>query len=214
MRDLNRLRTKYELRLDNRQIAYLLAGAVVVLAVVFSLGVVIGKRLGGMSGASPLDELAPLAAVTPGAADSLSLSSSFGGPIPAQTPPQVFDLTPTAPTSDATPGPSPADLAPALDHPGGAPVPPAPADTAPPSGSFWTVQVGSYPTLGEAQALQQRMAAAGNQAFIENNEVPGRGLRYRVLVGNFESRGAANAVAGALRERENVDTWVRRYPAE
>jgi len=217
MRDLNRLRSKYELRLDNRQIAYLLIGELVILALVFGLGVVIGKRLGRLVGETPLEELTPLAAQTPGGADALSLANSFGGPIPAQTPTQVVDLTPTpegmtTPMEPATPQPSAADLAPAVEP---TPAPPAASgDAAPPAGSYWTVQVGSYPTQGEAQELRQRLATSGNQAYIEVTEVPGAGTRYRVLVGHFANRPAADALAGALRERESVDTWVRRYPAE
>jgi cell division septation protein DedD len=222
MRDLNRLRSKYELRLDNRQIAYLLIGELVILAMIFSLGVVIGKRLGRLSGNAPLEELTPLAAQPATTPDALSLSNSLGGPIPAQTPTQVVDLTPTqvaaplspTPTEPATP-PSSADLAPAVE--GAPPQPPAPAisgDAAPPAGSYWTVQVGSFPDQTKAQELRQKLAAGGNQVYLETTDVPGVGTRYRVLVGHFENRGAADAVAGALRQRENIDTWVRRYPAE
>lgn len=45
MRDVHRMKEKYELSLDNRQIVTLTVGGLVVVAAVFVLGVVVGKKL-------------------------------------------------------------------------------------------------------------------------------------------------------------------------
>jgi cell division septation protein DedD len=47
MRDSHRLKEKYDVSLDNRQIGSLLIGGIVVLGAVFVLGVVVGKKLAG-----------------------------------------------------------------------------------------------------------------------------------------------------------------------
>ena len=47
MRDTHRMREKYDLSLDSRQVVSLLIGAIVVLGAVFVLGVLVGKKLAG-----------------------------------------------------------------------------------------------------------------------------------------------------------------------
>ncbi|MBX5481078.1 MAG: SPOR domain-containing protein [Myxococcaceae bacterium] len=47
MRDAHRMKEKFDLSLDNRQIVSLLIGGLVVLGAVFVLGVVVGKKLAG-----------------------------------------------------------------------------------------------------------------------------------------------------------------------
>ncbi|HSP20528.1 MAG TPA: SPOR domain-containing protein, partial [Myxococcaceae bacterium] len=47
MRDAHRMREKYDLSLDSRQVVSLLIGGIVVLGAVFVLGVLVGKKLAG-----------------------------------------------------------------------------------------------------------------------------------------------------------------------
>ena len=47
MRDTHRMREKYDLSLDSRQVVSLLIGGIVVLGAVFVLGVLVGKKLAG-----------------------------------------------------------------------------------------------------------------------------------------------------------------------
>jgi len=232
MRDLRKLRTKYEIRLDNRQIAFLIIGAMAALAIMFTLGVWIGKGLGQMQAQSMTPT--PMAAdPTPSEPDPLSLASTFteeptpmdmfGEPTPEEigepTPgldesptPEIIEPTPT--DGEFTPTPSPADLAPAVEQTptedqiafGALPGPP-------PGGDFWTVQIGSYPTMEEAQQMYQRLTAKGNRTFIEKADLGERGMWFRVSVGQYATEAGAKAMASALRERENLDdTWVRYVP--
>lgn len=57
MRDSHRMKEKYDLSLDNRQIVSLLIGALVVLGSVFVLGVVVGKQLTGPDGGPAAPDL-------------------------------------------------------------------------------------------------------------------------------------------------------------
>ena len=57
MRDQNRAKTKVEFALGGSQMIALFAGSVVVLALIFSLGVMVGKRLGTVSGGGAAPDL-------------------------------------------------------------------------------------------------------------------------------------------------------------
>jgi DedD protein len=59
MRDSHRMKEKYDLSLDNRQIVSFLIGALVVLGSVFVLGVVVGKQLTGPEGGPAAPDLLP-----------------------------------------------------------------------------------------------------------------------------------------------------------
>ena len=213
MRDLSKIRTKYEVRLDNRQIAFLLAGSLVALVVVFSLGVLVGKGLGQLPAETQPTPVAAEPTPAPGV-EPLSLASAFGEPTADEIPegvqldptPEVIE--PAEATPDHTPLPSEADTAPALEET------PAAVDfgalPGPPSGNdYWTVQIGSYPTQAEAQELYQRMVGKGNRCFVEQTDLGERGTWYRVSVGQYATDAGAKAMAAAMREREHLDTWVR-----
>jgi hypothetical protein len=53
MRDTHRMREKYDLSLDSRQVVSLLIGGIVVLGAVFVLGVLVGKKLAGTPASGP-----------------------------------------------------------------------------------------------------------------------------------------------------------------
>jgi cell division protein FtsN len=214
MRDLRKLRTKYEIKLDNRHIAYLLAGELLIVVIVFSLGVVVGKGMG------QLDQLEKSTTV---AAANVTPSPEAGTPPPVtldsllqpeiSPPPVELSPTPAEPLMQ-TPLPTAADLAPALPAvPGQAAKVDIGSLPAPPKGGdYWTVQVGSYPTKEEAMAIYQRLMQTGSQPMVEEADLGDRGMWYRVSVGQFATEAGARAMALALRERENTDTWVRYVP--
>jgi len=72
----------------------------------------------------------------------------------------------------------------------------------PRSGPF-TVQVGAYRTREPAEALRARLAAAGRAAYVVEAEAPG-GVRYRVRVGVFPTREAAQTAAVGIAGREGT----------
>lgn len=230
MRDLRKLRSKYQLQLDNRQVVLILVAELVVLALVFSLGVAVGKRMWQL-GVDAKERKAPLeiAADAGDTPDPLSLSAVFSEELEQQaTPGEIFDLpepsmegdvqepteTPLPAPEGLTPTPSPEDLAtaveseptPSVDTVDVGQLPGPPSDSA-----FWTVQVGSHPTQAEALELYRRLIGKGLQVFVEEAYVSGS-TWYRVIVGRFDTKAGAEAMSSALRERENIDTWVRFVP--
>lgn len=215
MRDLRKLRTKYEIKLDNRHIAYLLIGELLVVAIMFSLGVVVGKGMGQLEMAG--QTAAPAASPTP--AVDLAAANNVPGGVDALLP-AVNAMTPEAgmpaeaspaPPPTVTPPPTVADLAPAVD-PSQAQVPIGSLPSSPKSGDYWTVQIGSYPTREEAMSMYNRMISSGNTSAVENADLGERGTWYRVSVGQYATEAGARAMAAAMREREGLDTWVRYVP--
>lgn len=217
MRDLRKLRSKYEIKLDNRHIAYLLVAELVVVVIFFALGVVVGKGMGqlgrvdagGMVATTP----APVFEAPPPEAVLTfpeAMPEAEATPEGELTPEAILDATPEeAPM--VTPLPGPADLEPATEADpsqvdiGALPQPPK-------TGDFWTVQVGAYPTQSEAKAMYDKLTGSGNIAMIEAADLGERGTWYRVSVGQYATEAGAKAMSTALRQREGADTWVRYVP--
>jgi len=85
--------------------------------------------------------------------------------------------------TEAAPKPQPVAL---LEAPGPAPTP----------GAF-TIQVGAYKAREPAEALRARLAAAGHDAYVAEIDAAGS-VRYRVRVGSFATREAAQRAADKI----------------
>lgn len=79
---------------------------------------------------------------------------------------------------------------------------PAPADA-----GRYTVQVGSYNVLTQAETLRARLATAGHEAHIAEGEVGGI-TRYRVRIGAFTTAEEARQAAVRLASQAQVATYV------
>jgi cell division septation protein DedD len=188
MRDPNprvRAREKFELTLDGRQVASVVVGTLVVLAVVFMLGINVGKQLAArqlQSGrAGDLDALDRAPAAPPARPEPLTFHDRLTKEAPAPPPPPEAAPRPAPP-----PPPAPA-AAPPPD-----PAPPARApeeEAAPPALGPWTVQLAASEDRGEAERLAARFASLNPR--IEEAVVPGKGRFFRVRVGSFETKEAA-----------------------
>jgi len=109
MRDTHRMREKYDLSLDSRQVVSLLIGGIVVLGAVFVLGVLVGKKLAG----TPRADHAPdLLTALDHKSDALERARA--------APPLTFQEELTRP---AVPTPTVARVAPATPPPTPAPTP-------------------------------------------------------------------------------------------
>ena len=112
MRDTHRMREKYDLSLDSRQVVSLLIGGIVVLGAVFVLGVLVGKKLAG----TPRADHAPdLLTALDHKSDALERARA--------APPLTFQEELTKPVASA----------PAAIRPPAVSPPPAPATSASPS---------------------------------------------------------------------------------
>lgn len=115
------------------------------------------------------------------------------------------------------PAPAPvAAVPPAVPAPAPAPAKPAePPKPAPPpaaaSGLGFAVQLGAFSKAADAQALRDRVRAAGFAAFTESVDTD-KGALTRVRVGPVASRAEADALKAQLRTRVGVDGIVRPHP--
>jgi cell division protein FtsN len=207
MRDVNpRSRERFELSLDGRQIASVIVGTIVVLAVVFVLGLNVGKQL-ARSEAKPTagggDALAALdqAPVSPPPAvrdESLTYHDRLVSERPAAGPAQPAAPRPEpapAPAAEREPAPEPppaADPAPPAEPPpsrAAEPAPdPEPAAARPVPEGEWCVQLGAAADRAESERLAARFERFSPR--IEIAEVQGK-TWYRVRVGAFATKGAA-----------------------
>ncbi len=176
-----RPRERFELSLDGRQVASVVVGALVLLGVVFVLGLNVGKEIAlRQAERAPAGDLEALdrapAPPAPMKDEALTfherLTKEPVAPPPPPTAPPTPNAsptrTPTAPPSPtATPSPTPRD---------------APAKP-------WTVQLAAAQDRGEAERIAARFAALNPR--IEEAEVPGRGRFWRVRVGGFDTKDAA-----------------------
>jgi DedD protein len=142
-----------------------------------------------------------------------ALAEMEEAPVKAQ-PEERAPQKPSAPAPVAAPKPSPAKPAPAPvvtapkpaatkpQPPAPAPAPPAPASVAtvqPPtpspgaSGAAWSVQVGSFGDIQNAQSLAARLLQRQHSAQVSTLVVNGRTL-YRVRVGHLGRREDAEAL--------------------
>ena len=132
---------------------------------------------------APEPKSAPAPAATP---SGLVAKASDGKAMdPKATDPKVPDPNVPAPPRAAAPVPPPRVVpAPAL-----APVPAPRAGSSGAKGA-WVVQVGSTQDRVEADRIAARFATRGARVVVA--EVPGKGRWYRVRLGSFETRDAAD----------------------
>ena len=90
---------------------------------------------------------------------------------------------------------------------------PAPAPTlgsAESVAASYSVQVASFLTPEHAERLIEELTKKGYRAYVHPFEAPGQPLWYRVKVGKFADRAAANVALQKLRSREIPDAMITR----
>lgn len=114
MRDAHRMKEKFDVSLDNRQIVSLLIAGIVVMGAVFVLGVVVGKKLAGNAQtATAPDLLSALDANAQALQDVQQKDSqlTFQDELTKKTASDSVALAPKPAAKPATPSPKPADTA-------------------------------------------------------------------------------------------------------
>lgn len=76
------------------------------------------------------------------------------------------------------------------------------------SAEDFSVQVGSFGNAEQAERLRTDLAHKGYPVRVQPAAVPGQGVRYRVRVGNFADRTAADQTAHHLTAQEQVPAIV------
>lgn len=235
MRDANRLKEKYDLSLDNRQIVSLFIGGIVVLGSVFVLGVVVGKKLAS-------DER------TSQAPDLLSALDQKADALKPVEPPLTFqdELTRKEPEARSAEVPKPVEppkpveqkkaemaAAPAAREeaepepaPVEKPAPEVPTRSMAPNGGLeeafvratkpqeaapdgaWTLQLSASQDRAEADRFASKLREKGYAPFVVEAQVPGRGTWYRVRMGSFASKEAANRYLQDFRRETQIEAFV------
>jgi cell division septation protein DedD len=233
MREGNvRVRERFELALDGRQIASIVVGAHVILGVVFFLGLNVGKHLATarVEAARAAGDLAALDAVPapPGPAapkDEITFFKELPRAKPSAPVAEAPPAAPPVPPPVAAPPPSPdaahdgevgrapGASAPAPVEPGASPPGPAepePSADAPPARGRWAVQLAAARDRGEIEGLAQRLRRFSPR--IEVADIPGKGRYYRLRAGGFDTREAAERYRRDLERETGVNGFVTAAP--
>jgi len=214
-------RERFDFSLDSRQVATVILGSLGALGLAFFLGHALGQRVAdrpepparAVAAAPQADPLAVLDQAPRAGGREAPSQFSFHETLTSAKPPQ--DKLPPGPKMPSPPAPEPkaapvAAAAPAeskvvpaeskvvpvelkvVPPPAAAP-PPTPAPprpTASPGKGAWVVQVGSTQDRIEAERIAARFATRGARVVVA--EVPGKGRWYRVRLGSFDTREAAD----------------------
>jgi DedD protein len=238
VRDGHRIRERYELSLDNRQIVSFFLAGIVVIGAVFVLGVVVGKKLaGGQGGSNAADLLTSL--------DAKAAAMDQAKAAPTVEPRLTFqeELTrkpSNAPSRDtvviaedaAAPGkavaaeeprsqPEPVPVKPVPVKP--EPVKPEPSrerlrqaiakvEKAPPEqaprGGAFTLQLSASQVREDAERFAAKLRAKGYQPYVVESDVRDRGRWYRVRMGEFASKEAAAKYLEDFRRETQLQAFV------
>lgn len=136
------------------------------------------------------------------------------GARPAADPPPLASPPPeTAPPPPVErPSPPPPTAPPPAAPPPTAPPPtrtaptPAPTPAAEPTEGF-VIQVFSTKEAAQAEKVRDQLASGGHRAFLSPVEV-GTQTMYRVRIGPFGDRAAAESAARGVTKTYKLDTWI------
>jgi cell division septation protein DedD len=74
-----------------------------------------------------------------------------------------------------------------------------------PETARYTLQIGSFPTIEEAATYLNKFSESKTKTFLKATEIKGKGKWYRVYIGKFESKTAAEQ-AGETYKKDHVIT--------
>lgn len=204
--------TLREIQLSTKQVVFLFMACVLAAVVIFLLGVAVGD---GVNSDSAVTEAV--------ASPAPSAEASSTGTVPPPTTPKPGELQyhdalqgktdskaarPAMPPSpppesppDRTPQLTPAATPPAAKPAASAPAGPKPTSAKPapaPTSDTVFVQVDSFGSKANADRQLAQLKAKGITAFVFT--APGPGARYKVRIGPFAERAAADAMLIRLRK--------------
>jgi len=81
-----------------------------------------------------------------------------------------------------------------------------------PSEARYSVQVGSFRAREDAERLRLRLVQKGHAVWVQPSVVAGQGIWYRVRVGSFTDRAAADRAAQHLATQERLSVMVTEAP--
>jgi cell division septation protein DedD len=224
MRETARWQDKVEVQLDNRQLYFLFFGTAVAACLVFTVGVLVGKRL--EAGARPAvaagDHLAALDQLdSTGLGKAMVRSEAPAAAAPAK--PDEGALTFHKTLVDPK-GRAAADPLSERPRAGRASVAAAARDRRAPAARAeaadddteraerdrYIVQLKAVPSQGEAEALVRKLSASGYRPYLVSSNAAGKGVTYRVRLGEFPSKRAAETAKAEFESRQKTVAYVTR----
>lgn len=226
MREGRRVRERFEMSLEPKQLALLFVLVLVILVLVFALGIIVGRGLKSpVTPPTTADVLDGDEAPPVGEAASPETAATEGDDAPKL---KFYGEGATAPHSEASalaqedevgpPAPAAAPAAPkakaekpkAAEKKAEKKTEKKSEAKAKGTGKF-TIQVSAFQSRSQADHLVSTLKHKGYDAYIAQASIPGKGVWYRVRIGNYASRDAAQAVANSLKRKENITTYVTLY---
>ncbi len=226
MPEPNRHRTKVEFRLDSRQVLLAFVGGVVLLAIAFAIGVMVGGRLSGVAG--PVEDTPDLLAKLDEQEKTYQEHKTKEEAAPkvaeekddktAPTPPKALPnkekqtekqaVAPVEPKPKKKPDPPKPKPKPA---PKAEPAPPAASatdgQTPAPAGQFYTLQIASLPARAKAEEYVKNFKSFDRRKpFVTTADIPGKGTWYRVKIGKFETKEQALAYQSIFEAKTSLQT--------
>lgn len=198
-----------------RRVFFLAALGLVILALGFGLGVVVGQKWVR----TPPLQAGPEPAKKSPAPSRRALSDAEGVKPPQVQEKLTFYQTLTAPLGATPPPPKGEAPKPEVKLRGeasrespAAPDPPPPIEAAregpPPPERAWTVQVSAYRARPAAEEMERRLKEAGLEAYVAAITGDDGRTTYRVRVGSFATRGEAQRLAERLRNERGLQPFV------
>lgn len=208
MRDVGKVKNKFELKLDSSQVMFLFLGLAAYSALIFVLGVVVGRTKrpvdAGIASRPMLPDATPtaiakiedrLATAQPKATEEPELPLGFYDNLEKGT------VTAVAPTPTAASSPKPTATKIAVATPTASPPATATkvaiATPAEPGNGKWTLQVIAYADPGQAQKEVATLRAKGFDAYAISADVGGKTV-HRVRVGRYGTKADAEKAATEL----------------
>lgn len=136
---------------------------------------------------------------------------------PSNAPARALAATPVATNPVATAG-TLVHSKTAATNPG-PPLPHLPAEVATANGAnkhadplntHYTLQLSAFPEKGQAEQFVKRIQGAGYKPFIVMTEIPGRGIFYRVRIGDFTNHKAAVDAKSAFEHKQHLIAYVAK----
>jgi cell division septation protein DedD len=87
---------------------------------------------------------------------------------------------------------------------------PDPSKKIDPAATHFTLQLSAFPDKGDAEEFMHKMQAAGYHPFMVASEIPGKGVFYRVRVGDYGSRQAAIDAKTEFERKQRMIAYVAK----
>ena len=76
--------------------------------------------------------------------------------------------------------------------------------------SHFTLQLSAFPDKGDAEEFMRKIQSAGYKPFLVASEIPGKGVFYRVRVGDYASRQAAVDAKTEFERKQRIIAYVAK----